>query len=195
MFDLESVYNTYSENEKSHAKQVVFLSRLIFEETKAFHDFEEKELNYLTLAAKYHDIGRIIGSSKHYLNSYKVIKESDFARIKNLTPAELEIIALVARYHSGEIPKKDDKDFRNLEKSEQKTVKILAGILRLADVLDREHLELVKNIYFELDNENKILYLLLEVLQKGYFPDVKIFAKKKLLMEKEFHTQVVIKVT
>ncbi len=190
MYNLENIYDSYSENEKSHSFQVVKLALLIFDKISFLHKLGEKERGYLCLAAKFHDVGRTIGSAQHYLNSYKIISNS---KIKGFNSDEIEIIAQVARYHSGQISTKNDEHFKKLNDGQKKLVHKLAGILRVADLLDREHLELVKNLDFEFEEDEKILTMWLSVLQKGYFPDVKILAKKKILFEKTFEVQLVLK--
>lgn len=190
MYNIESIYKNFSESEKSHSTQVTKLAVLIFQNTQFLHELGDKELEYLKQAAKYHDIGRTISSSEHYIKSYEIIVNS---ALKGFTKAELEVIAQIARYHSGKIPSKFDKYFKKLDNSQKRIVKKLAGILRVADLLDREHLELVKNIDFEFIKEGRILVMQISVLQKGYFPDVKILAKKKILLEKTFIVQLLVK--
>ena len=189
MYNIDNIYKNFSESEKSHSQQVLKLAVMIFENTKFLHNLEKKELEYLKCAAKYHDIGRTISSNEHYLKTYEIIINS---ALEGFNKSEIEMIAQIARYHSGPIPSKTDKHFKKLDNTQKKIVKKLAGILRVADVLDREHLELVKNINFKYQKEGRILTMEITVFQDGYFPDVKILAKKKILLEKTFIVQLLV---
>jgi exopolyphosphatase/guanosine-5'-triphosphate,3'-diphosphate pyrophosphatase len=55
------------------------------------------------------------------------------------TDREIELIAQVARYHRKSAPKKKHAEFAALGKDDQRRVRVLAGILRVAVGLDRNH--------------------------------------------------------
>ena len=189
MHNINNIYKNFSESEKSHSMQVVKLASIIFDSTEFLHKLSAREAEYLKCAAKYHDIGRTISSAEHYMKSYEIIVNS---AIEGFSRSEIEVIAQIARYHSGPIPIKTDKHFKKLDDGQKKIVKKLSGILRVADILDREHLELVKNIEVDFQKEGRILNMKISVLQDGYFPDVKILAKKKILLEKTFIVQLIV---
>lgn len=189
MYNIENIYKNFSESEKSHSMQVLKLAIMIFDSTEFLHKLSAREADYLKCAAKYHDIGRTISSNEHYMKSYEIIKNSS---IDGFSRSEIELIAQIARYHSGAIPAKTDKYFKKLDDGQKKIVKKLAGILRVADILDREHLELVKNITVDFQKDGRVLNMKISVLQDGYFPDVKVLAKKKILLEKTFVVQLIV---
>jgi CHAD domain-containing protein len=53
------------------------------------------------------------------------------------TPERWQVLALVVRYHRGAEPKATHRRFAGLRPSRQRTVRLLAGVLRLARALDR----------------------------------------------------------
>src|SRR5690606_29166260 len=59
--------------------------------------------------------------------------------LAGLTDNEIEIIALVARYHRKSMPKSSHAEFNRLTAEGQHVVRALAGILRIAIGLDRSH--------------------------------------------------------
>ncbi len=59
---------------------------------------------------------------------------------------EVELIANVARYHRRALPKKAHENFARLDKEDRRLVRRLAGILRVADGLDRTHARLVTGV-------------------------------------------------
>ncbi len=78
----------------------------------------------------------MISHSKHHLHSYYVIRNSE---LTGLTDTEIEIIAQIARYHRKSAPKASHSDYARLSPDDQRLVRTLAGILRVAIGLDRSH--------------------------------------------------------
>src|SRR6185369_4743130 len=63
--------------------------------------------------------------------------------LRGFDPAEIEIIALLARYHRQATPKKSHEGYGVLKGSLRRTVRTLAAMLRLAEGLDRSHSQVV----------------------------------------------------
>ncbi len=53
---------------------------------------------------------------------------------------EVAIIAQTARYHRKSLPDPSHEEFMALEEADRRIVSMLAGLLRIADGLDRQHL-------------------------------------------------------
>jgi len=68
------------------------------------------------------------------------------ADLKGFTQEEIEIMAHVARYHRRSVPKAGHALFQALTREQKSTVRSLAGILRVADGLDRSHYQNVQDI-------------------------------------------------
>ena len=88
----------------------------------------------LQAAAVMHDVGRAKGSENHQKTSYKMIRS--LARPLGWSARELELAAVVARYHRGALPRPRGKIMQTLELPDRTTAVELAGILRLAKALD-----------------------------------------------------------
>ena len=71
---------------------------------------------------------------------YYLIKNGE---LRGFDPQEIEIIALLARYHRQATPKKSHDGYGALRGSLRKTVRTLAAMLRLAEGLDRSHAQIV----------------------------------------------------
>ena len=56
------------------------------------------------------------------------------------------LIANVARYHRGALPKRSQRNFGSLDKRTRKRIKALAALLRIADGLDRGHVGAVGRV-------------------------------------------------
>ncbi len=77
-----------------------------------------------------------ISYERHHKHSYYLIKNGD---LRGFEPEEIEIIALVARYHRQATPKRGHDGFGELGRRSRRAVRTLAAILRLAEGLDRSH--------------------------------------------------------
>ena len=136
--------------EISHLKHVRNLSVMIFDQLKEFLGLTDSDRDILEAAALLHDIGNYISYSQHHKHSYYLIKNSDLI---GYTDEEIEIIANVARYHRKSPPKKTHENFMKLDVCQKDKVRILSGILRVADALDRSHDQRVKDISLDIHND------------------------------------------
>jgi exopolyphosphatase/guanosine-5'-triphosphate,3'-diphosphate pyrophosphatase len=119
-----------------HAQQVAKLALAIFDQTRSVHGLSDRERDWLEYGALLHDIGVHISYERHHRHSYYLIKNGD---LRGFDPEEIEIIALIARYHRQAIPKKSHTGYGDLGKSKRRAVKALSAMVRLAEGLDRSH--------------------------------------------------------
>ena len=123
-------------NEWTHGRAVADIALSLFDQTQQLHRFTVKEREYLEAAALLHEIGLSISHALHHRHSYYIIKHGD---LLGFTENEKEIIANIARYHRKSHPKLKHDGFRLLSTEDQSVVMKLAGLLRIADGLDRTH--------------------------------------------------------
>ena len=126
-----------------HANQVVRLSLALFDQTRSIHRLTEREREWLEYAALMHDIGGHISYSGHHKHSYYLIKNGD---LRGFHPDEIEVMALVARYHRRGTPKRSHDEYAQLPTTLRRTVKALASILRVAESLDRSHAQPISGL-------------------------------------------------
>ena len=119
-----------------HAQQVVRLALALFDQTRAVHGLTDREREWLEYAALLHDVGGLISYARHHRHSYYLIKNGD---LRGFHPDEIEVIALVARYHRRGTPKRSHEEYAGLSSALRRTVRTLASILRVAESLDRSH--------------------------------------------------------
>lgn len=129
--------------EKKHSLAVQRLALTLFDALASRLGLEEADRSILADAALLHDIGYHINYERHHKHSYHLILHAD---LLGMTPEEQVMIANVARYHRGARPKKRHGNFGTLDKPLRDRIKALAGILRVADGLDRGHVGAVKDI-------------------------------------------------
>lgn len=90
-----------------------------------------------------HDVGYLINYDQHHKHGYHLIVHAD---LPGFSAAEIGVIANLARYHRRSEPKRGHRNFDRLAKAERDLVELLAGILRIADGLDRTHTQRVERI-------------------------------------------------
>ncbi len=89
----------------------------------------------LQAAALMHDVGKAKGAENHQKASYRMIR--GMARPLGWSARELEMAAVVARYHRGPLPRPQGKTVQLLEFADRPMAMQLSGILRLANALDK----------------------------------------------------------
>jgi exopolyphosphatase / guanosine-5'-triphosphate,3'-diphosphate pyrophosphatase len=133
------------EEEPEHVLHVSSLALQLFDELLDWHHFGDRERLLLEAAAALHDIGWGVArdGAGHHKHSARLIREQTW---KHLTGEDVNLIAQIARYHRKSPPKSKHGDFAALTKDQKRTVRTLAALLRVADGLDRRHLQLVREV-------------------------------------------------
>ena len=126
-----------------HAQQVSRLALAIFDQTRSVHGLGDRERDWLEFGALLHDVGVHISYERHNRHSYYLIKNGD---LRGFDPQEIEMIALIARYHRQGTPKKSHGGYGDLKGSKRRAVKALAAMVRLAEGLDRSHSQALAGI-------------------------------------------------
>ena len=123
-----------------HAQHVARLALALFDQTRALHGLTDREREWLEYASVMHDLGVHISYPRHHRHSYYLITNGD---LRGFEPDEIDVIALVARYHRRSTPKKTHEEYARLTPSLRRTVRRLASILRVAESLDRSHAQVI----------------------------------------------------
>jgi exopolyphosphatase/guanosine-5'-triphosphate,3'-diphosphate pyrophosphatase len=127
--------------DRLHTEGVLDLSLQLFdflatEKLLKFTDVDGvPQRDLLTVAILGHEAGRG-KSGKHYKAVVKVFDKLDVP--PGWSAMHLHIAGLMARYHTGAPPNESQKQFAGLRKSARVVVERLAGIIRLADAVERQ---------------------------------------------------------
>lgn len=148
-------YSDRLDPDPAHARQVCRLSLKIYSELETLHALPHYACDFLKAAALLHDIGWSMPGKPHHKASKDIILKDTKM---NLLPTERKIIALIARYHRKSLPKPDHAIYNKLDNKDKDIVSWCSGILRVADVLDRAHQELVSDISCTITLEDLILF-------------------------------------
>jgi exopolyphosphatase/guanosine-5'-triphosphate,3'-diphosphate pyrophosphatase len=142
--------------EESHGLHVARLAERLFDDLAKVHDLEAEDREILVAAAVLHDVGQRIAYAGHHKHSYYLISESE---LPGFDAEEVGIVANVARYHRRADPSPKHEPFNALESADRDRVTRMAAILRLADALDREHLQKVTDVSARTRDGRVELYL------------------------------------
>jgi exopolyphosphatase / guanosine-5'-triphosphate,3'-diphosphate pyrophosphatase len=125
------------DDDPGHSATVARLALELFDLTQPWHGASDQARELLEASALLANVGLFVAHSGHHKHSYYVIRNSE--HLAGFTDNEIEVIAQSARYHRKTPPKSSHPDFAALTPEHQRTVRVLAGILRVAIALDRTH--------------------------------------------------------
>jgi len=174
--------------DEAHGLHVARLALSIFDQLHDLHGLDDGDRKLLLAAAILHDIGSFISRKGHHKHSLYILKRSE---LPGLSPAEMLMVGNISRYHRKNIPRPNHLDFMRLSESQRDRTTRLAAILRVADALDRSHLQSVDGITATVSDREVSLRLDSEedcLLERW------ALAQKKNLFEKLFQRNINVSV-
>ena len=139
---------------QDHGVRVSELAISLFNQTVSLHKMGDWERELLKYASLLHDIGSYINRSGHHKHGQYLIMNS---RLSGFSNDELIILGNLIRYHRKSLPTRDHFHFKVLRQSQRLMVRVLSGILRIADYLDLGRRGLVEKVKVSItDNVIKI---------------------------------------
>lgn len=126
-----------------HAAQVARLALGIFDDTRPAHGLDDRAREWLAFAALLHDAGEHISYERHHRHSYYLVKHGD---LRGFDPDEIDVMALITRYHRKGAPRKGHEAFAGLPRASRRAVRWLSAMLRVAESLDRSRAQLVEHV-------------------------------------------------
>lgn len=141
-----------------HARQVARLSLSLFDQLRdlGVHGLSDLDRRVLLVAAVLHDAGQFLSYRRHHKHSLYLIHNSE---VPGISRDDRVLAALVARYHRRAEPREEHYLYMDLPEEERARVRTMAAILRVADALDREHLQRLTSVRAELDEDTVRLVL------------------------------------
>ncbi len=128
---------------EEHATHVARLALSIFHQTRRLHGLSKSDAELLEFSALLHDIGFHVAAHRHHRHTEYLIQSHEMS---GFTRDEVNILALVGRYHRKAAPHKNHVAFAELSKVDRRRVRHLTAILRIADALDRTQARLVRSV-------------------------------------------------
>ncbi len=135
----------------AHAKHVAFLATRVFDDLKAEHGLAARDRLLLEVAALLHDIGIYVSLRGHHKHTLYLLSVSE---IFGLSRDDMALVANVARYHRRATPQKSHITYMSLDRDTRVVVNKLSAILRVANALDADHLQKVKDVRVISEDES-----------------------------------------
>jgi exopolyphosphatase/guanosine-5'-triphosphate,3'-diphosphate pyrophosphatase len=127
-----------------HARVVARLAVRLFDELRTEHGMPRRDRLLLEVAALLHDVGNFVGMRAHHKHAQYIVQASE---IFGLSSDDREVIGNVARYHRRGLPQRSHQPYVALDRQDRVRVNKLAALLRLANALDAEHLDKIRDIH------------------------------------------------
>jgi exopolyphosphatase/guanosine-5'-triphosphate,3'-diphosphate pyrophosphatase len=137
-----------------HARNVAELAVRLFDELRAEHGLSDRHRLLLEVAALLHDIGNYVNIRGHHKHSQYLISASE---IFGLSQDEMLLVSNVARYHRRAVPSKSHLPYMALDREARVAVNKLSAVLRLANALDADHLQKVKDLRVLPEDDDWVL--------------------------------------
>jgi exopolyphosphatase/guanosine-5'-triphosphate,3'-diphosphate pyrophosphatase len=134
---------------EEHARHVAELAVKLFDRTRAWHKLGDRDRQWLEYGALLHDVGVHISYERHHRHSYYLIKNGG---LRGFEPEEIEVVALLARYHRRATPKRSHEGYGALPRQTRRAVRILSSLVRMAEGLDRTRNQAIRDVEMAADD-------------------------------------------
>lgn len=142
--------------DRAHGRHVAKLAGRLFDELRDEHGLENRERLLLQTASLLHDIGIYVSLRAHHRHSQYLLAAS---QIFGLSDEETAIVSNIARYHRRAMPQRSHLPYIELDRRDRLVVNKLAAILRVANALDAEHLQKVRDLRLVRSDKTWVLEL------------------------------------
>ncbi|HVO10485.1 MAG TPA: Ppx/GppA phosphatase family protein [Vicinamibacteria bacterium] len=137
-----------------HARQVAMLATRLFDDLRLEHGLSARDRLLLEVAALLHDIGIFVSLRSHHKHAQYILSVSE---LFGLSREDMAIIGNVARYHRRAAPNKSHLPYMALDSESRVLVNKLGAILRVANALDADHLQKVREVHVLREEDQWVL--------------------------------------
>ncbi len=132
-----------------HAKHVDHLVNSMFQQMTSMHQLGDRWRLFLRVAALLHEVGLAIGQRSYHKHSMYIIRNSS---LFGFSSRDLELVALIARYHRRALPQLRHVAYSNLNRDQRASISKLSAILRVCKALDASRNQRVPDIQVQAKN-------------------------------------------
>lgn len=172
--------------EETHARQVAKLAERLFDYLAPVEQLSRHQRTLMLAGALLHDIGYHIAHESHQRHALYLILNSE---LTGFSEVERSVIANIARYHRGALPKERHREYAALNAADRESVGKLGAIVRLADALDRSHDSRVSDVQCRVGPDT--VHLQLESTSDCQNELVEV-ERKKDLFELAFQRELIV---
>jgi exopolyphosphatase/guanosine-5'-triphosphate,3'-diphosphate pyrophosphatase len=137
-----------------HSRNVAHLAVRLFDDLRAEHGLTMRDRLLLEVAGLLHDIGIFVGLRGHHKHGQYILSASE---IFGLSRDDMDVVSNVARYHRRALPQRSHLPYMALDRGTRVTVNKMAAILRVANALDADHLQKVRDVHAIMEQESWVL--------------------------------------
>ena len=127
----------------THCEKVRQLACSLFDQLLSLHRMGEPMRLLLEISAVLHDVGHVLQHEGHNKHGEYLVRNAD---LPGLADRQRDMVACVVRYHSQSEPNAEHKLYASLRASEQRDIRALVAILRMADRMDYDHQQTVSSV-------------------------------------------------
>lgn len=138
----------------AHARHVAHLSAQLFDSLGSELRLGQTRKLILNVAALLHEIGLFVSHRGYHKHSMYLIRNSVFF---GLGSRNLNLAALVARYHRRASPQPTHQEYSGLNRRDRVSVAKLAGILRVAKALDASRQQRIHDFKVERTGRHLVI--------------------------------------
>jgi exopolyphosphatase/guanosine-5'-triphosphate,3'-diphosphate pyrophosphatase len=157
-----------------HVAHVARLSLELFDALRdaGLHELGDDDRQLLWAAGLLHDIGMTVDYDDHHRHSHYLIVH---AGLPGYSPREVDLIALIARYHRKGTPDPSELGAMRRDDDRERLL-LLCGLIRLAEQLERSRDQAIASVRVRADSEQVVL----EALPRpGADPAVAIWSARR----------------
>jgi exopolyphosphatase/guanosine-5'-triphosphate,3'-diphosphate pyrophosphatase len=129
--------------DEAHCEQVRRLAVELFDQLRPLHGMGLEERSVLEVGALLHGIGHFVDSEDHHKHGEYLVR---YGRIDSLSGWRRDMLACLVRYHYKAEPLPDHKVYGSLDTDQQRDVRALTSILRIAAGLDSDRRRAVRDV-------------------------------------------------
>jgi exopolyphosphatase/guanosine-5'-triphosphate,3'-diphosphate pyrophosphatase len=172
--------------EETHARQVAKLAERLFDYLAPIDQLSRHQRTLMLAGALLHDIGYHIAHESHQRHALYLILNSE---LTGFSEVERSVIANIARYHRGALPKERHREYAALNAADRESVCKLGAIVRVADALDRSHDSRVSDVQCRVGPDAVNLHLVSNSDCQNELVEVE---RKKELFELAFQRELIV---
>ncbi len=130
-----------------HCEQVRRLALSLFDQLRGIHGMGPEERLTLEVAARMHDVGRIVAEEGHHKHGEYILRNADISELRGW---KRDMAACLVRYHNRRSePDLDHKIYASLDQRQRDNARMLASLLRIAEGLDCDQKQSVLRVDVE----------------------------------------------
>ena len=143
-------------SDEPHTTRVAHLALELFDDLVDLHGLGPEDREMLEFAALLHDVGQHVSRKGHHRHAAYLVENG---QLRGFEPAEIEFLAALVHHHRRGDPKPSEPRFAALSANDRLRVRKLAGILRVADGLDRGRRGVIKDAHATVNSDLVVVRL------------------------------------